>query len=113
MLLLLLLLQGAYRGVFDLIAGAEEHLGSSLSLFVFNKERECVRNVALQPCDDWGGEGWWVAVVAAALAAFVPSCYSFCAYLCCCCCRQRRMHVLLLPSCCLRVVLLLLLQPRL
>lgn len=49
--------KGAYRGVSDLIAGAEEHLGSSLSLFVFDKEKESVRGVVLQPCDDWGGEG--------------------------------------------------------
>ncbi|CDI83851.1 gorasp2-prov protein, putative [Eimeria acervulina] len=49
--------RGAYRGVSDLIMGAEEHLGSSLSLFVFNKDTETIRKVNLQPRDDWGGDG--------------------------------------------------------
>ncbi|KAL8273138.1 hypothetical protein Esti_002896 [Eimeria stiedai] len=49
--------KGAFRGVSDLIMGAEEHLGSSLSLYVFNKETEQVRTVVLQPCDTWGGNG--------------------------------------------------------
>ncbi|KAL8437868.1 hypothetical protein ACSSS7_000631 [Eimeria intestinalis] len=49
--------KGAFRGVSDLIMGAEEHLGSALSLYVFNKETEQVRTVVLQPCDTWGGDG--------------------------------------------------------
>ncbi|OEH76093.1 gorasp2-prov protein [Cyclospora cayetanensis] len=49
--------KGAYRGVSDLIMAAEEHMGSSLTLFVFNKDTERVRRLVLQPCDNWGGEG--------------------------------------------------------
>lgn len=49
--------KGAFRGVSDLIIGAEEQLGSSLPLFVFNKETETIRRVVLQPCDNWGGNG--------------------------------------------------------